>query len=1490
MGTINKIRLINLSYNNGGIQISDETLNLNGISTLLSLQNGGGKSVLVQMLTAPFVHKNYRRVKDRPFESYFTGTKPSFILIEWNLDGSSGKMMNGFMIRRRPEETGEGTEEKEVLEITGLISEYTNACPWDITNLPVVEKTKKEMLLKSYTACKQLFEGFKKDRQARFFYYDIGQPSQQRQYFEKLKEYRVDYREWENIIKKVNQKEGGLADLFADCRDEKGLTEKWLLDAVEKKLDPEGIKIRDFEKNIASYSRQCYENEDKIKRRDDIRKFRALVDPLEESADDSVSSYALLLKEADDAIRTKESQLILFLMEIKRLTKAAEEVLAQKQEEIDSANERVGQLIYERFSEEILRLQQEKEELEGNLRITGLELEALERELAAGERMVHLLEMKRTEADRLEELRKREELKKRLEATKQKDADLRPRREELGGLLYQYYENEVLGTEKRLSDSEETIRTKTGLTEDKAKELKTLDRDISQTERLLGTLEQGIRSYDRTEEAYLSDFGGEFRRNILGRYEEGTLIIEQERLLQLKKETGEKRRSEKAVQQEKELLEKKLVSDLSELRIRKNDLAHQTEQAEKALADSQEQKAVREDILTYLKLGSGMLFDTKGILAAFDARLSTLDAQIRTLQEKETEKKQELTSLSEGRIAELPAPFTEGLKRQGIPLSFGMEWLKKNGKKKPENLRLVRENPFLPYSLILTEGELKRLATTDPALFTDFPVPILLRNDLEKGIISENNIAGPVTELNGVRFYVHFNENLLDEKAFAELLNGIRNELVTIAEQLSIRKNEREEYIQKRELIRTQTLSAEGLDALKKELEELALSREETEHKLSELEAAREENRELLLQLSTRIEALDKKEIALTEQLRRTKELAAWYEEYLELLLRREQAETKLKEEGARKELLSTYIERLREEIQAEREKAGILRHALSDLKENTERFSAYRTIISAPDSPVSRLQTVIGEEEKDSLEAEYRVITEKLSGEVRYLEESLAEQEKRLQKAVNSEERLKKKYDLQPEEWRDLLYSEEALDRQQEKNQELGKKREAKTSRYHEEDKKISVKQAHIEDRFRRMENETGYSEILPAERITAKNFEEEINVLKHTVTVLEKEKQKLTEQLQQYGNLQTSLAEYEGMTPEGEQALEKDCSLLTQAELTEYRGTLGRELKQLSEERQKRRNRLTDRLNDLLLIPEFRDDYYRKPLEAMLRSADTPREILRQIATTIQSYEDLMKKLEVDLSVIEEERDRIQGMIASYIRDVHVELGKIDSNSTIPVRDRSIKMLTISLPGWQENEEIYQIRIRDELEEVVNHCLGICKKNENMDEYIGTRINIRELYDAVVGIGNVGIRLYKIEKEREYPISWAEVAKNSGGEGFLSTFVILSSLLYYMRRDDNDMFAERNDGKVLLMDNPFGLTYSEHLLKPLMELAKKNNTQLICLSGLGGDAIYGRFDNIYVLNLVAAGLRGGLQYLRSDHLRGNDPEVIVSSQFEVLEQMTLF
>ena len=202
------------------------------------------------------------------------------------------------------------------------------------------------------------------------------------------------------------------------------------------------------------------------------------------------------------------------------------------------------------------------------------------------------------------------------------------------------------------------------------------------------------------------------------------------------------------------------------------------------------------------------------------------------------------------------------------------------------------------------------------------------------------------------------------------------------------------------------------------------------------------------------------------------------------------------------------------------------------------------------------------------------------------------------------------------------------------------------------------------------------------------------------------------------------------------------------------------------------------------------------------MLKSCDDADKVLQQLNVTIASYDSLMKQLEVDISMVESEKKNLTELLQDYIQNIHKNLARIGSNSTIKIREKSLKMLKITLPVWEDNEKLYNLRLSDFVDEITEEGIRLFENNENAQEYIGRKVTSKNLYDTVVGIGNVQIQLYKIEEQRERQISWNQVARNSGGEGFLSAFVILSSLLDYMRKDDSDIFMDMREGKVLLMD----------------------------------------------------------------------------------------
>ena len=99
MPQISKIRIVNFQYNDGKRLIADELFDFargdKGPSdVLINLANGGGKSVLVQLIMQPIIPR--AKVAGRRIESFFTkSTDHCFVVLEWSLDNSKTKLMTG---------------------------------------------------------------------------------------------------------------------------------------------------------------------------------------------------------------------------------------------------------------------------------------------------------------------------------------------------------------------------------------------------------------------------------------------------------------------------------------------------------------------------------------------------------------------------------------------------------------------------------------------------------------------------------------------------------------------------------------------------------------------------------------------------------------------------------------------------------------------------------------------------------------------------------------------------------------------------------------------------------------------------------------------------------------------------------------------------------------------------------------------------------------------------------------------------------------------------------------------------------------------------------------------------------------------------------------------------------------------------------------------------------------------------------------------------
>lgn len=1469
MSKINAVRIINLNYNNNAICISDETFQMGGQSTLFSLRNGGGKSVLVQMMTAPFVHKAYRKTKDRPFESYFTTAKPTFLLVEWALEHGAGYCLTGMMVRK-----SQVSEEQssEPLEIVNFISEYAERCEQDIYHLPVVEKTKKEVVLKSFPVCRQLFESYKREYPGKFFCFDMNNSSQSRQYFDKLEEYGIYYKEWENIIKKINLKESGLSELFIDCKNEKDLVADWFLPAVESKLNREGNRMKEFQNIIGKYVVMYKDNKSKIERRDTILNFKEDMAAVEEKG--------LQYQEKELFLQKQENKIAGFVKELHRLEGLIQENLQDTEAKKQECEARFDRIMYEKLSGEVHRLLKELKNRSSSRDMLGFERDALEEEVERIEHQIHLFECAARQEAVDECWKEQQYLIESIAVKKQDEQELEPERQKLGSALKKLYGQ--LAAENRKKEKE-TLKEQEELS-------KKCSAQKQKEEELTGVLEQLLVSlaecrfhaalFSQKEETFNEAFAEQLMRNIVGDYEPGYLEIKREEYRKQQEELFRSCKNHGKRQNEVEELKKICERSAEDKRQEKTEQEILWKEYAREYSELEAQVEERRRILRYLELTEENFWQKDRLLAAADRKLSELDRHRSTLEQELFLLQKECRQLTSGELLELPEEFKELLKELDLHPVSGRSWLEKNGRTVEENQKLVRQQPFLPYALILPKNELKKLGQQEKTVYTSFPVPLIEREGLENVLMEQ---PGCMLQLSGISFYLWFNENLLDEEALRTLVMQKEAEIHKKKEQADRRKAEYEDYLEKRNSLIKQSVTKEKLEqnsTLRLECEtkcqELG---QELQKLLEERRALEQEGKELLQMVQKEKQEQERLNLKLAEFER----LCAAYETYRELRQREEQLLKEQKRTGEEKERTLQFRLALEEKIKT-------LDTMLFEYNQKTSKFleclAKYETYADVLEQELEK----VTEKDLEQLEARYVAITARMSAQLQELEQRLEKQQKQTQKAVGELKRLQQKYALADNAWAATIFQEKECRHQEILWEDRKKKLELKKNAWNEEDKQIGILESNIKEKKKGILERCGREEPLPESEIFTVDFDAAKNKLEYQQKALANEAKKIEKQWNVFRSQLDAFSEYSDFLVKEELVWEEDFAQMEEEELRRFSGILRRDYRQGMEEQKKDKSRLELLLNALLRQERYQDDYYRKPLEAMLSVTGSAVLLLEQLHTTVQSYDSQMEKLAVDIGLVEQEKERLKGLLEDYTKEVHQNLAQIDSNSTITIREKPIKMLRLLLPDWEENEGVYRQRLEDFLSELTRTGVEIYEKNENAADYFSSRITTKNLYDSVVGLGNIQIRLYKIEEQREYPITWAEVARNSGGEGFLSAFVVLASLLHYMRRDTTDIFADKNEGKVLLMDNPFAQTNASHLLKPLMDMAKKMNTQLICLSGLGGDSIYGRFDNIYVLNLVSASLRNGTMYLRGEHKRGSEEETIVASHVEVLEQMTLF
>ena len=1461
MSKINRIRIMNLNYNNNTIRVDDEIFDLNGESTLLSLRNGGGKTVLVQMVMSLFVNKKYRDFEDRLFKSYFTTARPTFIMTEWCLDGGQGYFLVGMMVHKSQNVEENNNEDLEIITFTGA---YTSACAYDLDNIPVIEQTGESKILKGFGACKAVFEELKKSKDSKFSYYDMSHAYQRKMYFSKLLEYQINNKEWETIIRKVNRKESGLSELFANAKDEKGLVEKWFLDAIENKLNQEKSRIKEFQSLTYKLVKQYRANETLIKRRTVIKKYFEDAEMIKEQID----KY----EESEEKLAIQKSTISVLLQDVNDMVSVLQERLEEENRGIHLLEKQLTDIEHEKISFEIYEMEDKRKEYvqdrilseENIIKSRYIKNEA-EKELCRFQ-CAQLYEEVQDFKNSVSELQK--QIKLLMTEKEDNQEEIR----HLGGILYHYYNDVIEHSIDVMRGKEKQMEEKRGAREAAEAEHDKKSREVNQLSTRIGELKTAIEYYDETEKQFNHKFDSDFSRNIVGEYEEGMLEL-WERIFEDELDEIHARMN-------------RLWEEMFSLKKRKGQLERESENVKVFMAQCKYQEEIYQNqhrslleeknqriiIMKYIDAPESELDQKVLLLGRLDRKIEGLETAKEDYIGKLKTFTKEYDNLRQGKVLELPENVLAYFEEQSIEFIYGMEWLKRNGRTVKQNQKLIEQNPFLPYAIIIERQETQKLQSKEKEIYTNFPIPIIIRENLEETLA---DTKGGFTSFDKISFFCLFNRHLLNPAELEMLLSEKKKEIDGLKEKIQTKKIEISQYTSHKNGILAQTFTTALMEEKEQQIKEKQEEQKQLGERYSECNRQKRENEKRQEELGHEIEKAKAAEGMMERRKEEYKSLKAAYEKYISDRQTRLRLEKKIKETENQIEDLKEIIKKLGSEMIKLQDEKKNLNRLLEQYRKESTRYSIYEK---------EEKCSVSEDFDYGAAQAEYAAMTKGISASIDNLEDNLKKENYRYEKKKNELNR-KNKFHFKQEDYMHIRYSQEEAEQLEENITSAAMKENAAIEENNSLGQNIARLEERIEERKRYLFEKTGYDKLKEKSHITDIDFPARRKLTEYEKNKKLQNKNKLSERLMAFQNTQAVLAEYKDFMPIRQV---EGCNLenMTEKELENYQGTLRRDLHLLREDREKQRQYTENIVRKIGEQEDYQDEFFQKGFRNISSLTENVYDMKRQLYILLGSYNNILEKLQVDLDNIDKERRNVEELFLEYVKDMDDNMRRIDKNSTIYIRGRNIKMLKIGVPDWEENKELYQAKVRDYVHGLIHRGLETIEKNGNVEELLGKIITTKRLYDETVGMGNIDIRLYKIEAEREVPISWAEVSANSGGEGFLSAFIVLSCLLSYMRRDETDLFAVGEEGKVLIMDNPFAQTNAQHLLKPLMDMAKKTNTQLICLSGLGGDSIYNRFDNIYVLNVISSNMKQGMQYIQSMHKKGEEFKLMRTTQFQV-EQM---
>jgi hypothetical protein len=370
MPELNRIRIANVCWDKRSI-LDEMYDTYDGENVLLNLANGGGKSVLVQMMLQPILPNC--RIQKRKAEDYLSNTSsPTYIMLEWKLDsvGKTFYLLTGIAICA----SGQSTEQASRLKYFTFTNYYGEANSFDISHIPLIRHDGNAVIYMPYDEARKTIREAKGGG-VRFFASD-----EMDSYREALQQYGIIQDEW-RLMAEINGQEGGIDQIFSDCKTSDSLMDRWILKAVAKVQESDKMELQEMFFSLMS----------SILQKEEILQKKEMLEEFSGKAADFVEKTESLCNILDEAEKTA-GRLACISGLISEKQRQAEGETAQLAEEKDSQTEKLNTIREEEVSQSFMEKQEKYRTADEQLRKAVQIFQAAKQEKEKAEYHVKCLE------------------------------------------------------------------------------------------------------------------------------------------------------------------------------------------------------------------------------------------------------------------------------------------------------------------------------------------------------------------------------------------------------------------------------------------------------------------------------------------------------------------------------------------------------------------------------------------------------------------------------------------------------------------------------------------------------------------------------------------------------------------------------------------------------------------------------------------------------------------------------------------------------------------------------------------------------------------------------------------------------------------------------------------------------------------------------------------------------------------------------------------